>query len=126
MIQSLGVVLYVMVCGALPFDGTNLQHLRARVLAGRFRIPFYMSEGEHNFLLFSLCVYACVCLHVSSVRYIFLLTSVDMSCGFTHGYITRVFLLVFGCQSFVGGWLPLVSPDMQWFVNLPHHTQRRN
>ena len=46
--QSLGVVLYVMVVGALPFDGTNLQHLRARVLAGRFRIPFYMSEGATN------------------------------------------------------------------------------
>ena len=39
------MVLYVMVCGALPFDGTNLQHLRARVLAGRFRIPFYLSQG---------------------------------------------------------------------------------
>ena len=39
------MVLYVMVCGALPFDGSNLQHLRARVLAGRFRIPYYMSEG---------------------------------------------------------------------------------
>ena len=38
-------MLYVMVCGALPFDGSNLQHLRARVLAGRFRIPFYMSQG---------------------------------------------------------------------------------
>lgn len=39
------MVLYVMVCGALPFDGSNLQHLRARVLAGRFRIPYYMSQG---------------------------------------------------------------------------------
>lgn len=43
--QSLGVVLYVLVCGALPFDGTNLQMLRDRVLQGRFRIPFFMSEG---------------------------------------------------------------------------------
>ena len=39
------MVLYVMVCGALPFDGSNLQDLRARVLAGRFRTPFYMSDG---------------------------------------------------------------------------------
>ena len=45
--QSLGVVLYVLVCGALPFDGTNLQMLRDRVLQGRFRIPFFMSEGKH-------------------------------------------------------------------------------
>ena len=35
-----------MVCGALPFDGSNLQHLRNRVLAGRFRIPYYMSQGS--------------------------------------------------------------------------------
>ena len=43
--QSLGVVLYVLVCGALPFDGSTLQSLRARVLDGRFRIPFFMSTG---------------------------------------------------------------------------------
>ncbi|XP_076325650.1 serine/threonine-protein kinase SIK2-like isoform X2 [Tachypleus tridentatus] len=47
-IWSLGVVLYVLVCGTLPFDGSNLQVLREHVLSGRFRIPYFMSsECEH-------------------------------------------------------------------------------
>lgn len=49
--QSLGVVLYVLVCGALPFDGATLQSLRDRVLSGRFRIPFFMSSGKLFFFL---------------------------------------------------------------------------
>lgn len=47
MLQSLGVVLYVLVCGALPFDGATMHLLRSVVVSGKFRIPFFMSAGKY-------------------------------------------------------------------------------
>uniref|UniRef100_A0A2K6ENY7 non-specific serine/threonine protein kinase n=1 Tax=Propithecus coquereli TaxID=379532 RepID=A0A2K6ENY7_PROCO len=67
-IWSMGVVLYVLVCGALPFDGPTLPILRQRVLEGRFRIPYFMSEDCEHLIRRMLVLDPCKRLTIAQIK----------------------------------------------------------
>jgi serine/threonine-protein kinase SIK3 len=49
-IWSLGVVLYVLVCGYLPFEAHVFNQLRHQVIAGSYKIPFFLTEDCTNLI----------------------------------------------------------------------------
>jgi serine/threonine protein kinase len=42
---SLGVILYALLCGCLPFDDSNVRTLYDKIQAGIYRVPQHLTKG---------------------------------------------------------------------------------
>lgn len=47
---STGIILYAMLCGCLPFEGSTTQSLYIKILSGEYSTPSYLSQGAKDVL----------------------------------------------------------------------------
>lgn len=49
-VWSLGIMLYVMICGCLPFEDKTTKELYQKIIAGQYTVPEYLSEEAKDVL----------------------------------------------------------------------------
>lgn len=55
-IWSMGVILYALLCGCLPFESDNIDELFRKILRGKYIEPGWLSSGSKRLLRRMLCV----------------------------------------------------------------------
>ncbi|VVC39466.1 Protein kinase, ATP binding site,Protein kinase domain,Serine/threonine-protein kinase, active site,KA1 [Cinara cedri] len=55
-IWSMGVILYALLCGCLPFESDNIDELFKKILRGKYIEPGWLSSGSKRLLRRMLCV----------------------------------------------------------------------
>lgn len=55
-IWSMGVILYALLCGCLPFESDNIDELFKKILRGKYIEPGWLSSGSRRLLRRMLCV----------------------------------------------------------------------